>query len=188
MAPLLCYFKRCASFRNHRWIQTEVKVWKRPIWVKIGNFLSRKTLKFDGWPWKTIGHLLYATSSLHHFVAIGKIELELQSENAEFGSKLAIVLSRLTLKFDRWPWKTIEHRFLLYYFKLCASFRSHRWIEIGVTVRKRLLRVKIGDLLPVGPWNLTDNLEKQHNRLVHHFIANAEFKLELQPPPTQQRY
>ena len=36
---------------------------KRPIWVKIGNVLSRVTLKFDGWPWKTIGHLSFAVSS-----------------------------------------------------------------------------------------------------------------------------
>ena len=56
-APLLCYFNLCASFRSHWWIQTGVTVWKRPIWVKIDNFFSRVTLKFDGWPWKTIGHL-----------------------------------------------------------------------------------------------------------------------------------
>ena len=29
------------------------------------------TLKFDGWHWKTTGHLVYATSSFrHHFIAI----------------------------------------------------------------------------------------------------------------------
>ena len=40
------------------------------------------TLKFDGWPWKTIGHLFYATSSfVHHFVAIGEFKMELQSGN-----------------------------------------------------------------------------------------------------------
>ena len=37
---------------------------------------------------KTIGHLFYATSSfVHHFVAIGEFKLELQSGNAQFGSK-----------------------------------------------------------------------------------------------------
>ena len=56
-APLLCYFSLCASFHSHRWIQTGVTIRKRPISVKTGNFLSRVTLKFDGWPWKTIGHL-----------------------------------------------------------------------------------------------------------------------------------
>ena len=56
-APLLCFLKLSASFHSHWWIQTGVTVRKRPIWVKIGDFVSRVTLKFDGWPWKTIGHL-----------------------------------------------------------------------------------------------------------------------------------
>ena len=60
---------------------------KRPIWVKIGDVLSRVTLKFDGWPWKTIGHLPFAVSSLvQPFIAIGEFKLELQSGNAQFGS------------------------------------------------------------------------------------------------------
>ena len=54
-ALLLCYFKLCASFHSHWWIQTGVTVRKRPIWVKLDDFLSRVTLKFDGWPRKTIG-------------------------------------------------------------------------------------------------------------------------------------
>ena len=37
-APLLCYFKLCASFRSHRWFQTWVTVRKRPIWVKFDDF------------------------------------------------------------------------------------------------------------------------------------------------------
>ena len=56
-APLLCYFKLCAAFRSHWWIQTGVTVRKRPIWVKIDDFFSRVSLKFYRWPWKTIGHL-----------------------------------------------------------------------------------------------------------------------------------
>ena len=48
--------------------------------------LSRVTLKFDGWPWKTIGLLFYATSSfVPHFVAIVEFKLELQSGNAQSG-------------------------------------------------------------------------------------------------------
>ena len=97
-APLLCYFKLCAAFRSHWWIQTGVTVRKRLIWVKIDDFFSRVTLKFDVWPWKTIAHLFYATSSfVQHFVAIGEFKLELQSGNAWFGSKLTIFLAV-------WPW------------------------------------------------------------------------------------
>ena len=33
----------------------------------------------------------------------------LQSGNAQFGSKSTILFSRVTLKFDGWPWKTIGH-------------------------------------------------------------------------------
>ena len=87
-APLLCYFKLYASFRSHWWIQTGVRVRKRQIRVKIGHFLSRVTLKFDGWPSKTIGHHFYATSSyVHHVVAIGEFKLELETGNDQFGSK-----------------------------------------------------------------------------------------------------
>ena len=66
-------------------------VWKRPIWVKISDVLSRVNLKFDGLPWKTIGHLSFAVTSF------------------------------------------------------CATFHSHRWIQTGVTVRKRLIWVKFDD-------------------------------------------
>ena len=90
-APLLYYIKLCASFQIHGWIETEVTVQKRSIWVKIGNFLSRVTLKFDGCPWKTIGHLFYVASSfVHHFTAISEFKLELQSGNAQSGSNSTI--------------------------------------------------------------------------------------------------
>ena len=87
-APLLCNFNLCASFLSHWWIQTGVTVRKRPIWVKIDNFFSRVTFKLDRWPWKTIGHLFHDTLSfVHHFNAIAKFKLKLQSGNAQFGSK-----------------------------------------------------------------------------------------------------
>ena len=101
-APLLCYFKLFASFRSHWWIQTGVTVRKRLIWVKIDAFLSRVTLKFDGWPSTTIGHLSYATSSfVQHFVAIGEFKLELQSGNAQSGSNATLFRSV-------WPWNLTD--------------------------------------------------------------------------------
>ena len=111
--PLLCCFKLCASFHSHRWIQTKVTVRKRSIRVKIVDLLSRVTLKFDGWPWKTIGHLFYVASSfMHHFIAIGEFKLKLQSGNAQSGSNAKLFRAvRVTLKFDRWPSKTIGHLF-----------------------------------------------------------------------------
>ena len=144
-APLLFYFKLVASFRNHWCIETWVTVRKRSIWVKIDDFFSRVTSKFDVWPWKTIGHLFYATSSfVQHFVAIGDFKLELQSGNSQFGSKSTIFFKpcdleiwRLTLKNNRAP--------LLCYFKLCAAFRSHWWFQTWVTVRKQPIWVKFDD-------------------------------------------
>ena len=197
-APLLYYFKLCASFRSHWWIQTGVTVRKRPIWVKIHDFFSRVTLKFDGWPSKTIGHLFYATSNfVQHFVPIREFKLELQSGNAQSGSKSTIFSAV-------WPWNLTDdlekqqgtspkhyqaiwiisssyvnsnwsyspetpnlgqiRRFLepcdqaiwrmtfknnraplLCYFKLCAAFHTHSWIQTGVTVRKRPIWVKFDD-------------------------------------------
>ena len=62
-------------------------------------FFSPCNLELDGWPRKIIGHLFYATSSfVHHFKSIGEFKLDLQSGNTQFGSKLAIFLSRVILK------------------------------------------------------------------------------------------
>ena len=131
---LLCYLKLCASLRSHWWIQTGVTVRKRPNWVKINDFMGRVTLKCDGWPWKAIGHLFFATSNcMHHFIAISVFKLELQSRNARFGSKATILSAA-------WPWNLMENKRapLLSNIKLYASFHDHLWIQTAVTVRKRL--------------------------------------------------
>ena len=107
-APLQYHIKLCAAFQSHWYIHTGVTVQKRSIRVNIGDFVSRVTLKIDVWPWKTIGHLSYAASTfVHHFIANGEFKLKLQSGNAQFGSKSKIFFSCVTLKFDRWPWRTI---------------------------------------------------------------------------------
>ena len=144
------------------------------------------TLKFDGWPQKTIGHLFYTTSSfVHHFKTIGEFKLELQSRNAQFGSKSMIFVLRdleislMTLKNNR---ETI-----LYYVKPCASFQSHGLIQIGVTVRKCSITVKIGDFLSLvtlkfdgWPWKTIGHLFYTTSSFVHHFEAIGKLKLELQ--------
>ena len=160
-AYLLCYFKLCATFHSHRWIQTWVTVRKRHIWVKIGDFLSRVTLKFDIWPWQTIGHRSYTTSSfVQYFIGIGEFKLELQSENAQFGSQSAIFLSCVTLKFYGWPWKTIGH----------LSYATPSFLQHFIGIGEFKLELQPGNaqfgsksaiFCPVWPWNLTDDLEKQ---------------------------
>ena len=200
-APLLCYSKLCSSFCSHWWIQTWVTVPKRPIWVKIDHFFSRVTSKFDVWPRKTIGHLFYATSSfVHHFIAIGEFKLELKSRNAQSGSnstifsavwpwnladdleqgksegfescdrpivrkhpiwvKIGDVLSRVTLKFDGWLWKTIGH----------LSFAVSSFVQHFIAIDEFKLELQSGNgqfgsnstiFRAVWPWNLTHDLKKQ---------------------------
>ena len=98
-----------------------------------------------------------------------------------------------------WPWNltmTLKKNRapLLCYFKLYASFRSHRWIQAGVTVRKRPIWVKIDDFfspvtlqLDVWPWKIIGHLFYATSRFVQHFIAIGEFKLELQSGNAQSR-
>ena len=76
---------------------------------------------------------------------------------------------------------------LLYYIKLCISFQSHGWIQTGVTVRKRSIRVKIGNFLSLVTlkfvgwhWKTIGHLFYVATSCVHHSIAISEFKLELQ--------
>ena len=160
-APLLYYIKLCASFQTDWWIQAAVTVQKRSIWVKIGDFLSCVTLKFDGWPWQTIGHLFYTTSSfLNHFKAIGEFKLEWQSGNSQFRSKSVIFfpcdleISRMTLKNNRAP-----H---ICYFKIWVSFHKP---SVNSNWRYSSEMPNLGwnqrFFLAVWPWNLTDDLENQ---------------------------
>ena len=109
-------------------------------------------LKFDRWPWKTKGHFFYATSSfVHHFAAICEFILQLQSKNAQSGSKSTIFfvqcdldIWRMTLKNNRAP--------LLFHIKLCASFHHHMWIQTGVMVWKRLSWVLTSVTLTFDLW------------------------------------
>ena len=115
-----------ALFHSHQWILPGVTVRKRPIWVKIDDFFSHVTLKFDGWPRKTIGHLFYVVSSfVLHLIAISEFCLELQSGSAKYGSKSTIFFTRVTLKFYGWPWKTIGHLFY------ATSSSVHHLLAIG---------------------------------------------------------
>ena len=109
------------------------------------------TLKFDGWPWKTIGHLFNATSSfMHHFLASGEFKLELQSGNPNLGQirrflePCDLEIWRMTFKNNRAP--------LLSNIKLYASFHYHMWIQTGVTVRKRLSWVVTSVTLTFDLW------------------------------------
>ena len=146
------------------------------------------TFIFDGWHWKTIGHLFYATLRfVHHFKAIGEFKLELQTGNSQFGSKYVIFC-------PVWPWNSTDDLAkkwapVVCRFKLCASFHSHRWIRTKVTVRKRSIRVEIGDFFSRVTlkfygwhWKTIGHLFFATSSFVHHFVAigdsNWSYSLE----------
>ena len=68
-------------------------------------------------------HLGFCTTSIfvHNFKAIGQFKLGLQYVKIQFGSNWTFCfLSRVTKKFERWPWKTIGHLFYA-----TSSFVNH---------------------------------------------------------------
>ena len=87
---------------------------------------------------------------MHHFVAIGEFKLELQSGNAQFGSK-SIFLEPCDLEI--W-WMTLKNNRapLLSTIKLYASFYHHMWIQTGARVRKRLSWVMTSVTLTFDLW------------------------------------
>ena len=131
---------------------------------------SRVNLQFDVWTWKTIGHLFYGTwSFVHHFVAIGDFKLEIQSGNAQFGSKSTIYIAvwpcnwRMTLK-------TIGHLFY------ATSSLVHHFVAIGeFKLESQSGNAQFGSkstiLLALWPCNLTYDLK--NNRAIFLFYFQA---------------
>ena len=112
-------------------IQTGVTVRKHLIWVKINDFFSRVTLKFDGWP------------QTRQIWGIWKLLPAYSLESPNLGqNRWCFVPCDLEI----W-WMTLENNraSLLCCFKLCVTFHSHRRIQTGVTVRKRPIWVKFDD-------------------------------------------
>ena len=122
---------------------------------------SRVTFKFDGWPWKTIGHLFYVISSfVHYFVPIGKFKLELQSGNAQFGWKSTIFFKTCDLQTWQMTLKKIGHLFY------ATSSFVHHFVAIGefkLELQSRNAQFGSNSTIfrAMRPSNLTDDLEKQ---------------------------
>ena len=126
----------------------------RRFFVPCDLEIWRMTLKNNKAP------VLHCSSLVHHFIAISEFKLELQSGNTQYGSKW-VFLSRVTLKFDRWPWKTIDQLFYATPSVMHHFVAIGQWIQTEVAVRKRPVWVINDDLLVVWPWNLTNNLKKK---------------------------
>ena len=109
-APLLYYIKLSAAFQNHGHIQTGVAVRKRPIRVTIGIFVPgdfenwRMTLKNNRAP------LLYYVKLCASFQILWLSQTWVTAwKRSRRVKKNGDFLSRVTLKIDVWPLKTIGH-------------------------------------------------------------------------------
>ena len=99
-AHLLCYFKLCASFRSHWWIQTGVIARKPPIWVKFDDFFEpcdleiwQVTLKNKTTP---LLSNIKLCASFHHHMWI--------QTGVRVRKRLNGVMTSVTLTFDLSPW------------------------------------------------------------------------------------
>ena len=120
-APLL-YYRLCASFPIHRWIQTEVTV-RKPS-SGTSSILHRA--------------LAIITNPSVNSNWSYSPETHDSGQNRQFFVPCDLEIWRMILKKSRVP--------LLCCFKFYASSHSHQWIQTRVTVRKRPIWVKIVDL------------------------------------------
>ena len=133
-ATLLRYFKLCASFHSHQWIQTKVTVRKRSIWVKISNFLSRVTLELWRMTLKNnraplLSNIKLYASFHHHMWILTGVTVR---------KWLSWVMTSVTLTFDLWPW-AFAWTSLLWLVITPENFVMMRWWEHsqkGVTDRR----------------------------------------------------
>ena len=141
-APLLCYIKLCAAFRSHWWIQTGVKSPETPNLGQMLRFLEpcdleiwRLTFKNNRAPLLCY-FKLFASFRSHWWIQTGVKSPETPNlgQIRRFLEPCDLEIWRMTFKNNRAP--------LLCYFKLCAAFPSHWWIQTGVRVRKRPIWVK----------------------------------------------
>ena len=155
------------------------------------------TFKFDGWPQKRIGHLFYTMWSFkHRFKAISEFKLKLESGNAEFVSKSAIFLSRVTYHFSRSSVKFQGHFFFatssfVHRFKPIGEFKLN--LQSGNSIRVKInyfsfeleiwwttLKNNRAHLLCCFKRRASFHSHQLIQTGVYHFIIICEFRLELQ--------
>ena len=159
--PVTWSFDVFFDLRLNKWLSKQSWGWwfettSHPLWHQCNVMM-----KFDGWPWKTIGHLFYATLSfVHHFIAIDQFKLELQPGNPKLGWKSAIFFTLVTLKFVGWPRKLIG------YLSYITSSFVHHFIAISeFKLELQSGNGKVG-FWPLWLWPLTSDLELLHG---YHF-------------------
>ena len=189
--PLACYFKLCASFRNHWWIQTEVTVRKRSIRVKINDFLAvwpRNLMEDLEKRYGTSSMLLQAFCIISDPLVISNWSYSPETPNLGQNQRF---FSRVTPKFDGWPRKTIGHLFYA-----TSSFVHHTVAVSEFKLELQSGNVQFGSkwrnffshvILKFDGWHwkTIGNLFHATSSFVHHSVATGDFKLELQSGNTQ---
>ena len=149
-------------------------------------FLSRVTLKFNRWPWKTIEHFFYTSSSfVHHFKAMSEFKLALQSGSARFGSISAIFC-------PVWPWNLVDdlqkqygssstlHQALCIISKPWVNSNWSYSTEMANSGQNRRFFFPCHLEFNGWPWKTIMPLFYIASIFVHHFIAISEFEMESQ--------
>ena len=92
-------------------------------WIQIINFSARVTVKFGGWPRKTIGHFFYTTSSfVHHFKSIGEFKLDIDNDNDNDNERILLPCSRYIDTSNH------THSIHHYWYHLkCSTLDKHTW-------------------------------------------------------------
>ena len=95
------------------------------------------TLKFNGWPWKTIGYVYHAALS---FFSSFHSQWLIQTGDTVRKRPIWVKIGDYFVLCDLKIWQMVlknNRVHFLCHFKLCASYHSHWWIQTGVIVRKR---------------------------------------------------
>ena len=149
-------------------------------------FLSPVTFKFDGWPWKTIGHLFYATSRfVHHFITYVNSNWSYGPETAKWGHDLCDL--------DLWPLTltccmditsvngNISYKFQDDRMRGTLSKRCGRRTD-GQTER-RVLRAALSQLTIIAWMNIYIHIYPKVQLLIH-----ANSTVSLAKPPLKFGY
>ena len=175
-SSLLCHIKLWASFQSHRWIQTGVTARKRSIqrfFVPCDLEIWWMTLKNNRAPLLCCVKLCASFHS-HRWI-ITKATVRKRSIRV----KISDLLSRVTVKFDGWPWKNSRTP-LLRYFKLCASFVAIGELELKAETPNLSQNRRFVEPHDFEIWRMTLKNNRATSIFMHHFIIICEFKLELQ--------
>ena len=137
------HFYVTPSFVHHFVVigKFKLKLQSRSKWDVFFSFVI---WKFERWPWKIIGNNLYTFKFCAFLLSHRLIESGVTVRKHQVWVKIRIFVVPCDPEF--W-WMTAKNNKapFPFFFKLCAYFFSHSWIQTGVTVRKHQIQVKIND-------------------------------------------